>query len=161
MTSYKVTFRCGDCGHVFKRTMELEARDPKCPHCQKAQRARGMDMAGKPPAVGGSIIGKAVDTTAEIVMQDHGMTDMRDNIRQGEVSTPKLAPHLQRQVDNFFGGTKALPRQWGLNAGAIAQRAMAGGYRDPGAIDPLAGTHKVGVAARPRVNVVASDRKEG
>lgn len=159
MTSYKVTFRCNDCGHVFKRTLhKIDAPDPKCPHCLKEQRTRGMDMAGRPPAIGGSIIGKAVDTTAEIVMQDHGLPDLKDNIRQGEISAPKLAPHLQRQVDNFFGGSAALRGTGIRGAAALGQRALSGAFRSPDQPDILGGTHAA--RARPRVNVVASDRKE-
>ena len=60
--------------------------------------------AGIAPAVGGSAITKAVDATAQIVMEDHHMTNLQDNLRPGDTMAPKLHPVLQQQADNMFSG---------------------------------------------------------
>ena len=37
------------------------------------------------------------------------MTDLKDNVRQGESVAPKLAPEQQRQADNYFGSKGSVP----------------------------------------------------
>lgn len=59
-----------------------------------------------PAMVGGNPVVQAVDKTAGIVMQDYGMTDLKDNIREGESMAPKLPAVQQKQADNYFGGQK-------------------------------------------------------
>lgn len=97
---------------------------------------------------------KAIDTTADIVMQDYKLGDLKDRVHQGEAMAPKLAPNLQKQADSFFAGkkNKNLP----YNAGAIAKAAMNGAYAPSrtGAINPIAAQHQA--RARPNVNTVAS-----
>lgn len=161
MTRYKVTCRCNDCGTVFSRVLKSEsAPNPKCPNrsCRKEQRERGLDLTkAQAPAAVGSVTARAVDTTAEIVMQDHGLSDLRDNVRQGETSTPKLAPNLQHQVDNFFNPS-GLRKATGINGAALAQQAMAGAFTSKDAFNPMAGQHAA--RTRPPVRIVAGDRKE-
>lgn len=156
MTRFRVTCRCRQCGTVYKRIIRSEtAADPKCPNraCRAVERTFGMDMDRPPPAVGGSVVVRAVDYTAETTMQDHGLTDLKDNLRPGETMAPKLAPALERQVDSFWGGGA----QQGRNAvvvGRAVQAAMSGQLMDRNNV--LQQTHKVGV--RPKVHIVAGDR---
>lgn len=107
-------------------------RVPRCPRCKEAKRRtrvapknksrivvsgdvkkyaerkddRMQDMiaAGKPPSSGPSARSRAFDATAEIVMEDYGMTniDMNSNLREGDNSVPKLRPDLEKQVDSVF-----------------------------------------------------------
>ncbi len=107
MARFEVLLRC-TCGHKYKRILKsLDQPDPPCPKCKKAAAPpRGIDLtSGKAPAaVGMSVNVKAMDETANIVMQDYGMTDMRDNVREGETARPKLRPDMQKKVEGFFGG---------------------------------------------------------
>jgi hypothetical protein len=138
----KVTLRCIPCGHKYTRVLPSEdAPDPPCPACDKREKVRGMDFStGRAPAVVGmSTSVKAIDQTAEIVMQDHGMTDLKSNVREGETSAPPLAPQLQKMADGFFGGGRRknpmIP-----NAAMLGRRALAGSY-SPGvqhSPDPVA-----------------------
>ena len=112
MTKFEVRIRCTVCNHRYKRVMQAVDADaleyvenPPCPRCYLPERVRGMDVAGgKAPAVGGSLAARAVDATAEIVMQDYQMTDLRSDVREGESAAPKLPPKQQEAADNFFGG---------------------------------------------------------
>lgn len=95
---------------------------------------------------------KAIDTTADIVMEDYKMGDLKDRVYQGESMAPKLAPPLQKQADAMFSGrkSKSLP----INAAAIARAAMAGAYapHNTGGINPVAMQHKSGI--RPPVKII-------
>lgn len=84
---------------------------------------------------------KCVDKTAEIVMTDYGMTNLKDNVRAGEAMAPKLHPQQQAAADNMFGGG-GKKRQMPFNAAAMAKRAMSGALRDPKTyVDPVKALH--------------------
>lgn len=117
---YRMTFGCLDCGHTFKKiTTNRNLSDPKCPECKGKKKKNKQyrmgdgavsdaDLEVRPDTgkrifgIGGSTHTKAIDTTAEIVMQDHGLTDLRTDMRAGESQVPKLPPALQAQVDGMF-----------------------------------------------------------
>lgn len=136
---WKITFRCKSCGDVFKKVMAKQDSTPrKCPSCGESFGVKnGMKdiiSSGQPPSAGGSLIVKAVDETAAIVMEDYKMTDLKDNVRAGESVAPKLAPNLQKQADSFFSpkGNRSIP----FNQAALARKAMSGAYKPNGA-DPV------------------------
>jgi hypothetical protein len=165
MTRFQITLRCRDCNHKYKRILTAEDEmqlaelpDPPCPICLKVQNRIGMDVAGgKAPAVGGSLTARAVDTTAEIVMQDYKMTDLRSDVREGESAAPKLHPAQQEKVDNFFGGAKR--RQMGgimgLQPRQLIQAATSGRFMTPDTVNPVATQHAH--KDRPPIHIVAGD----
>jgi hypothetical protein len=98
--------------------------------------AKMLDEQRAPPQVGANVTVKAVDMTAEIVMKDHGMTDLKDGIRQGENMAPKLPPPMQRAADNFFNPAAQMRNKRQANmAQRLGQRAIAGAFRNV-AINP-------------------------
>ena len=98
---------------------------------------------------------KAVDTTANIVMEDYKLTDLKDNVRAGETMAPKLAPVLQEKADNMFGGARR--KNAGFNGAALARLAKSGALRDPRTyVDPVA---TLKPQYKPKVNIVAEDKK--
>jgi hypothetical protein len=147
-TQFEVTIRCDACGRRYKRKMFAASEealemlpDPPCPDCKKAKKQRGMKVSdGKAPAVGGSQHVRAVDYTAEMVMKEQGMTDLRDDVREGETMAPKLPHRLQQQADNFFvGAGKARAR---IPMGQLMNSAQAGSVVTPtGNPDPIAQAH--------------------
>lgn len=177
---YKVQFRCDCCGNVFEKTLRsLDTPDPPCPnlacpgpHFNRADRAAiteeipdnvtsmpdRMDwQSGRAPAhTGANNQVKAVDATAEIVMQDYGLSDLRDGVRPGETMAPKLAPKLQQMADGFFGGGAA--KGMGVNSGQLARRAMSGAMRPTGPSnpDPVKILHDN--KYKPPINIVAGDK---
>lgn len=58
---------------------------------------------GRGPGQVGSNFSKAADITANLVMKDYNLTDLRDDNRPGESSTPKLPAPQQERADAFFG----------------------------------------------------------
>lgn len=115
---YAHWFRCRTCGNRFSvKRLTADSSKVKAPNCPrrscigKSRQSHVPDIGfdpseGKAPALGGSIPTRAFDTAMEMTMQDHGMTDIRDDARPGEPSVPKLRPDLQERADNFFGGQK-------------------------------------------------------
>lgn len=159
MTRFEVTLRCETCHHKYKRIMrDLDQADPPCPRCAKPARlnAQVLKFNGKAPSVGGSLVVKATDYTAQATMEDYGMTDLRSDVREGETAAPKLAPHMQAQADSFFGGG-GRKRVLGMNPGQIMKAAVGGRFSSPDSINPVQMQHQR--REKPAVNVVASDEK--
>lgn len=149
-------FECGQ--EFVKITTNPKMEDAKCPACKKRREQHRMYRVGDgavsdeeayrtlnptpqiPPrlmedgkpvpsiSIGGSVQGKAIDSTAEIIMQDYKMTDLRDDARTGETAAPKLPPAMQQQVDTFFTPKKnpGIP----FNAQQLGRAAMRGAYKN-------------------------------
>lgn len=119
---YLCTCRCRVCGLEYEGVIQRKKDpNPRCPNLQCESRAGGTGRlfttetrgapvaafafdpaAGKAPAMGASKITKAIDATAQIVMEDHRMTDLQDNLRPGDSMAPKLRPDLQAKADAMF-----------------------------------------------------------
>lgn len=142
---YRVTLRCLRCNHTYSRVVKnITGANPPCPRkaCKAAaleeeveKRARNMARileTGKAPGhIGENVTVKAIDETASVVMQDYGLTDLKDSIRPGESMAPKLPPAQQAQADGFFGG-EAVRKRNNLNKRQmdnLGRRAMAGAFR--------------------------------
>ena len=122
---YRVKCRCLRCGHVYSRIIKrLTDPDPPCPKkackaeitkeqaAKEARHVEAMIESGETPGhIGENVRVKAIDATAEIVMQDYGMTDLKDNTRQGEAMVPNLTPRQQIMNKNFWGGGKMKDRK--------------------------------------------------
>ena len=166
MTSFEVTIRCLTCSHRYKRTLRAASAealdrmpDPPCPKCKTAAKAqRGLDVgAGRAPAVGGSLVVKATDYTAAATMEDYGLTDLRSDVREGEMAVPKLPTAQQHAVDNFFGGPIARSgrRRFGAAPLPTLKAAVSGRYMTPDTANPIAMQNAK--RERPPINVVAGD----
>jgi hypothetical protein len=158
-------FRCRECAMVFRVRMRGTDPDPICPNleCGAAQTPIGMDVsAGKAPGVGGNVLVKAMDGTADMVMKQYGMTDLA-SAREGEAMAPKLPPEQQMRADAMFDPA-ARARLWGgmnplgaainqIAGGGIAAAASAAatGGQNSG-IDPIAAIHSA--RYKPDVHIV-------
>lgn len=170
-----MSYRCGECKHEWRRVVkEIPKSDPKCPECRKAKRIRtksivstdthdfdGMESiisSGKAPGVNGSNIAKAMDATANMVMQDYGMSNLNDARKAGDVMAPKLPPVQQARADAMFAGRKKGMLQNGsqVNMQAMMGRqAMAGKFKPDADRNPVQMTHEA--RTKPKVNIVAGD----
>ena len=173
MARYKITCRCVLCGHRWSRfTANPDSPDPPCPRvtrwdddgkpaswCGQEVNPIGMDLtiARAPATIGASIQVKAIDETAKIVMEEHGFTDLRDDVRPGETMAPKLHPNLQAQADNFFGGPPGKRQTRGFNPGMHAAAAMRGAFSDPASTGASLGAVHAN-RTRPPVHLVGDDR---
>jgi len=173
VTRFQLKLRCTDCGTRYKRVVEVaddqnvsDVPDPPCPTCSKVHKTKVPAFkfgTGKAPAVGGSLVVKAVDTTAQIVMEDHGMTDLRSDVREGESMAPKLPPRQQAMADNFFARPKNQRRMRGgifdLPPRAVMQSAVNGRFQTPDTINPIAIHHARRESAP--VRIVGGDGVKG
>lgn len=148
-TRKRIKFQCPVCEHTWVRTFPAEPREnPPCPNkrCAEARELKDLKLqvanltrmleSGQAPAhIGANPKVKAIDVTAQVTMEDNKLTDLKDNIRQGEAMAPKLPPPMQKAADGFFSGgaNKALGSGETMaqrRMRAMGARAIAGGMRD-------------------------------
>ena len=92
-------YECGDCGCKFdKLHFDRAEPPPECPGCQA--------LASKQTQVpaGFSIKGntsKAVDIAQDILEKDYGLTNFKDNMREGDIAaiTP---PNLDKPIRDMW-----------------------------------------------------------
>lgn len=170
---YKSSYKCSDCKYQFeKKTKNFPHKDPDCPRCKRANkvsmkgavsdkthtlepdsRVQEMNLAKQAPSLGKSNFTKAMDTTAEIVMKDYGMTDLQDNLREGDSMAPKLAPELERKVDGVFKQQKPIMGQQvaGSMNSSLMRQINSGAFR--GAVDVVARQQASGIAP-PKTTII-------
>jgi hypothetical protein len=130
---HDVTCECLRCGHQYTyRVKKLTAKDRPCPRkaCKAAaleeeieRRARNMAQIieeRRPPGIiGDKPIVKAIDTTAQIVMEDNNLTDLNDNMREGDSAVPRQSTRKQAEIDNFFNPKGAMDAFRGRGAPGV------------------------------------------
>lgn len=102
---------------------------------KQEQNVAVMIETGQTPGhVGANNLVKAIDMTANIVMEDHQMSDLKDNTRTGDSMVPGLTLRQQKMSENFWGGGRQRDKrkptyQPGVDAmrGTI-DKAMQGKY---------------------------------
>jgi hypothetical protein len=159
MSRYKLILRCNNFKHgphKYTRTVDVDEEagellsdvpNPPCPLCSKMIKKRDEEIMGTPPLphmgmdsiiesgqapgiVGANNQVKAIDLTAEIVMKDHNMTNLRTDIRAGEAMAPRLPPAQQKAADNFFNpGAGLQNKQARIKMQRLGQRAINGAFR--------------------------------
>lgn len=87
------TYACNDCGVEFEVTCESSDPDPPCPNC-----SRVLDWVPGMFAITGNK-SRAVDMTQQILEQDFGLTNFKDNQREGDVTaiTPPEPSTAERE----------------------------------------------------------------
>lgn len=129
------TYGCDDCGATFEVTQAMDDGAPDCPNCSRV-------LEWQPG--GFNIIGtkaKAIDVTQDILEKDFGLTNFRDNQRQGDVAAITEAPSSQkrdaeiRQLSEVAQATGAPPltqqqaemaqNYWGGGASPIMPQVSA------------------------------------
>jgi glutaredoxin len=128
---FKSSYKCSDCKYQFEKiTKNFPKKDPSCPKCKQVKkvnfkssvsdkthnldddsRVQEMIAARKPPSSGKSNFTKAMDYTSEMVMQDYQMTNLQDNLREGDSMAGKLSHEMERKVDAVFAPQKPIMGQ--------------------------------------------------
>jgi len=139
------TYLCDDCGYEFKKFhMDRNEPAPDCEMCAQVTHS----IPGRFNITG--VKAKAIDMVQKMVEEDYGMTNMRDNGREGDIAAmgpsqvqtaeaeqltrqmmeaqPQLAPEQAAMVNTFWK-TSMTPgsqpqSQGGLNISPEAQRDM-------------------------------------
>lgn len=156
---YKMNYRCDLCGTEYHRICKAPPKKaPECPNKGCSDKARIAEMekqianltkmleSGVAPAqIGHKTVVKAIDETAKVVMEDFGMSNLKDHIRTGETMAPSLPVAQQKLADNYFGAAgkgfeahqiPSITNQQathGISAAQmnrIGQRAIAGAFRN-------------------------------
>lgn len=84
----KKTYRCDDCDCTFRREFASEAEvvTPDCPNC-------AVEAGWVPPLVGlKTNASRAVDYAYQTMEETYGFTDMKDNLREGDIAAPAPPP---------------------------------------------------------------------
>lgn len=149
------TYQCAECEKVFTFECNADDGDPVCPNpdCDKVLEWRPVSFA-----IGGSNEGKAVNYAQKIMEQDYGLTNFKDNTREGDNSiimrqeTKAETELVEREVREQMRAIEADPAKsqqfWGGNAGNPApltsmtgQSMIAMAKVGPQAVDPMAMLH--------------------
>lgn len=81
------SYMCGECGHRMEVVLSAEDWDAPLPSCEACD-AREMNQEFKPPAIGGSLRGKAVAIAEDIMANDYNVANAKFDNREG--ATPKV-----------------------------------------------------------------------
>jgi hypothetical protein len=103
---------------------------PECPQCHgdTAWQPAGISIAGN--------ASRAMNAVQQIAEKQYGLTDFKDNTREGE-SVFKMTPVQSKMADGFFAGQNV---QIGQNA--IPASTILAGARPSAADNPIALLHK-------------------
>jgi hypothetical protein len=81
------TYHCPECNHRIEVTLTAEEWDKPPPSCAACDR-REMDQEFKPPAIGGSVGGRARAIAENIIANDYQVANFQSDRRLG--GTPKV-----------------------------------------------------------------------
>ena len=112
---YRIDYRCNMCGEEYSvHARSTPRKDPPCPNEACVAEAKAWDDAkarknmsgilesGRFPGIGGNRAVQVIDDVAENIMATSGLTDLQDNVREGDVVAPKLPPKMQQAADNLW-----------------------------------------------------------
>ena len=89
------TYACDNCEREWDVTCESNDPDPECEVCAKVlQWQPGLFAITGHKA-------KAIDYTQQIIEQDFGLSDLKDNTREGEAAYKEPAPETTSQKDKI------------------------------------------------------------
>lgn len=145
---FRIHARCDRCGTVYHwTTTTLSGKDKPCPDktCQEAARREEILREARnlaqifleqraPATIGDNPRNNAIDKTADIVMTDYGLTNLQDNIREGDVIAPKLPTvgesgmKLNEAADKFFSGDALKREGMSRQAQILGAQAIAGSF---------------------------------
>lgn len=123
---------CDECGHAWAGWYESKRSHVKCPKCTGANNFQPVSDPNEPKEnwnvnIGGTNRSKGVDL-AWNEMQKMGYTDMKDNLREGDIAIPNNpVSKTMQQMGGFYRDTGAFAQQ----AQAATQERMSVGATDP------------------------------
>ena len=98
------SYMCGECGHRMEVILSAEEWDSPLPSCEACD-AREMNQEFRPPAIGGSLRGKAARIAEDIMANDYNVANASFGNRQGGVpkvrykdQSPNLPPGAWQQA---------------------------------------------------------------
>ena len=140
-TYVKRRYVCHKCSHVYQGTQIVlkgttDNKEP-CPNCNKSK-VEIIERPRDPDLRAGPLAKKAVDFTYKMAEADYGMTDMRDNLRAGDIAMKlpgEVGAAVERQGGMFGaqGANQAIQHHGNAlqMAGAARAERKAQGISDP------------------------------
>lgn len=109
--AFVVKYNCTGCGHKWTVKQPKSGMMDPCPECAIKQTAKGVDWeaAAGTPYTPRTNAGKAVDYMWKTVQDQYGLTDMKDNMREGDIAAKVSNPvsqQIEKQGGFFTGGTQ-------------------------------------------------------
>jgi len=162
------TYACLDCEQEFTVECEANDGDPQCPNpaCNRVLEWRPQGFA-----IGGSIEGKAAAETQRVLEQDYGLSNFKDNAKEGEsgiirrhetkVETEMVEREVREQMAAIAADPGKTAQFWGQGAGQpttvqsmTGQSLIAMAKVGPQAPNPMTMFHnnavKAGISRDPR-----------
>lgn len=154
------TYKCEDCGDTFEVTCESNDPHADCPYCKVVMNWQPGNFAITTNKA------KAVDLTQKIVEEDYGMSNLKDNNREGDVAykppSPQTTQEREAETRMMIEASQQIAKPamhpstqgfWGGGAGGappmVAQSLIAAAKTGPGAgSDPISMLHKAGKAGQ-------------
>jgi hypothetical protein len=147
------TYQCNDCETIYECSHDSgDDPAPDCPTCSKV-----LQWTPKSFAITG-VKSKAIDLAQDVLEKDFGLSNFKDNNREGDVGivrykeTKQETELVEREVREMVAqSTNPAVKEafWGGNAGATPQMNSMTGQSliqmakvGPAAVDPMALLHK-------------------
>lgn len=179
------TYECMECGQQFEVAHESGNESfPDCPVCSKVLQWRPQSFS-----IGGSNTSKGVDMAQQVLEQDYGLTNYKDNNREGDVgyiAPRKTAAELDNQMQRESeAGREVVKRMneitevrpehqkqvdtfFGGQTATIGQNRVSvqqliqGAKIGPAGVDPMKALHELGKQGRlPKPQIMARAGLDG
>lgn len=116
------TYGCDTCGETFEVTLDnSDAPEPDCPYCRDVvlQWRPGMFNVKTNKS-------RAMDIAQDIAEKDYGLTNMRDNMREGDIAAVMPTAPKTADVDAIMQVQQEIAAQTGQVMNEEQKRAAAG-----------------------------------
>lgn len=172
LTPINNLYKCQGCLKSFAVSREQDNHDKlHCPYCGSLETKFYSTDSKSPISVQGRTQNKAIDATAQIVMEDYKLGDLKDNVRQGETMAPKLPPAQQVIADSMFANKgQGGKQQYAINMmggpripinnrsmGNLGRAAIGGAFRDPTMSPAIQTLHENRM--KPKINVINEGKR--
>lgn len=135
------TYACIDCEQQFTVECNSDDPDPVCPNpdCNKV-----LDWRPQSFAIGGSNVGKAAKITQQIMEEDYGLSNFKDNAREGENA---IVPHHETRAETeLVNQTMSEMQRQTAGDPAKAQAFWGGNVGPPTTMQSMTGASLIGMA---------------
>src|SRR5215472_13487785 len=105
MARWLTVFRCPDCGHKWRLERTDRSYQPDCPACGYIPDPIPDRIAA--PAIVGTK-SRAVDEAYKVVSEDYGLTNLKDNAREGESSV--IMPTMGKEMQEVVQAMSSVPQ---------------------------------------------------
>jgi hypothetical protein len=118
------TYMCGECSHRMELVLDADQWDAPPPSCDMCD-AREVRQEFKPPAIGGSIGGRARRLAEDIISADYGVADVKFD-RRGGPPKVRYKDQSSTALQSTWGGQIANALETAVSIGKQTRRENGG-----------------------------------